>query len=89
MLWSLESSRIKMLIYGKTGFYTLTQFARAAVMLLDSKHHAVPEEDLMAQLGRCEAGELADDIVALAVGQHALRGLVEAKMLCLRPMSCE
>ena len=88
-LWKVEAVRIANLARGKEGHYTAAQYADAAVMLLDTEHHAIVVEDLLAQLGRRQVGNAANQEEMLAAGERAFEHLVEANALSLRPQSGE
>ena len=86
MLWIVEAERIASLALGREG-YTAAQYADAAIKLLDSKHHEVSKQDLMAQLGRHVVGAAANEDEAVTAGEHVFRRMVEANALSMRPKS--
>lgn len=85
-LWRVEVTRIGKLALGREG-YTAAQYADAAVMLLDAKHHAVPERVMQARLGRHEVGAAASEGEAVAAGERVFLRLVEVNALSMRPKS--
>lgn len=88
MLSRVEFERIARMSRGKAG-YTAAQYADAAIMLLDSKHHAIAGGVMLAQLGRHVVGAAADKLDLIAAGEQVFQRLVEANALSLRPKSGE
>ena len=86
MLYSVEAERIKALAIGSEG-YTAVQYADAAVRLLDSKHHAVTNYDMLELLGRREVGAAASRAEAMAAGKPVFQCMVEVNALSLRTKS--
>jgi hypothetical protein len=65
--------------------WSAAQFADAALLLLDSKLKAVPQEQMERKLGSHITNDVSQQQLA---GVPVLEALVKADRLSLRPMSC-
>lgn len=78
---------IRNLCLGGKGF-SAVQFASAAILLLETKHHAVREEEMQLLLGRLSTGgSTGNENDARGKGRDVLQSMLNANALSVRPYS--
>jgi hypothetical protein len=81
-----EIFRVKRQAKGGNG-WTGVQFAAAALRLLDSPHHVVPQDDMEELLGQYADPADSDAERQAVAGEDALRSMVAGNALAVRPYS--
>jgi hypothetical protein len=87
VLWSVDMARLKLLSLSAGEGYTAPMYATAALLVLDSAHHAVGRDVMHVQLGRHVVGRASTDGEAMAAGVAVLGWLVDANAFSVRPQS--